>query len=329
VSASETIWGADLNARQVQSVTDVRIDLNVKNASLSELFQYIEKNTDFYFSFSSQDINSDFTYSNRLQKVTVREVLLDVSQRAELKFKQVNRNIIVQKNEQPNIKPEVEIVIQGITITGKVLSSEDDSGLPGANVIVKGTSTGTVTDIEGNYSLEVPDENAVLVFSSVGFTTAEVIVGNRSTIDITLNVDLTTLDEIVVVGYGEQKKATVTGSVASVGGDIVREFPTNNLSNSLVGQVPGLMVVNRSGEPGADDSQIRVRGVNTLNNSEALIVIDGIANRDGGLARLNPNDIESVTVLKDASAAIYGAQAANGVILVTTKEELQVRLKSA
>jgi TonB-linked SusC/RagA family outer membrane protein len=314
-----TIWGADLNARQVQSVTDVRIDLNVKNASLSELFQYIEKNTDFYFSFSSQDLNSDFTYSNRLQKVTVREVLLDVSQRAELKFKQVNRNIIVQKNEQPNIKPEVEIVIQGITITGKILSSEDDSGLPGANVIVKGTSTGTVTDIEGNYSLEVPDESAVLVFSSVGFTTAEVIVGNRSTIDITLNVDLTTLDEIVVVGYGEQKKATVTGAVSSVEGDIVRQFPTNNLSGALVGQVPGLMVVNRSGEPGADDSQIRVRGVNTLNNSEALIVIDGIANRDGGLARLNPNDIESVTVLKDASAAIYGAQAANGVILVTTK----------
>jgi TonB-dependent SusC/RagA subfamily outer membrane receptor len=134
-----------------------------------------------------------------------------------------------------------------------------------------------------------------------------------------LNVDLTTLDEIVVVGYGEQKKATVTGSVASVDGELVREFPTNNLSNSLVGQVPGLMVVNRSGEPGADDSQIRVRGINTLNNSEALIVIDGIANRDGGLARLNPNDIESITVLKDASAAIYGAQAANGVILVTTK----------
>jgi hypothetical protein len=107
------IWAADLNAQEVQSVTDVRIDLNLKNASLSELFQYIEKNTNFYFSFSSQDISSDFTYTNRLQKVSVREVLLDVSQQAELKFKQVNRNIIVQKNEQPNTKPEMEIVIQG------------------------------------------------------------------------------------------------------------------------------------------------------------------------------------------------------------------------
>jgi TonB-linked SusC/RagA family outer membrane protein len=313
------IWAADLNAQEVQSVTDVRIDLNVKNASLSELFQYIEKNTNFYFSFSSQDISSDFTYTNRLQKVSVREVLLDVSQQADLKFKQVNRNIIVQKNEQPNTKPEMEIVIQGITITGKVLSSEDDTGLPGANVIVKGTSTGTVTDLDGNYSLDVPDGNAVLVFSSVGFSTAEVIVGSRSTIDITLNVDLTTLDEIVVVGYGEQKKATVTGSVASVGGDNVRELPSNNLSNSLTGQIPGLTVITRSGEPGDDGSVIRIRGQNTLNNSGALVVIDGIPNRDGGLERLNPNDIESITVLKDAAAAIYGAQAANGVILVTTR----------
>jgi TonB-dependent SusC/RagA subfamily outer membrane receptor len=313
------IWASDINAQEVQSVTDVRIDLNLKNASLSELFHYIEKNTNFYFSFSSQDISSDFTYTNRLQKVSVREVLLDVSQQAELKFKQVNRNIIVQKNEQPNTKPEMEIVIQGITITGKVLSSEDDTGLPGANVIVKGTSTGTVTDLDGNYSLDVPDGNAVLVFSSVGFSTAEVIVGSRSTIDITLNVDLTTLDEIVVVGYGEQKKATVTGSVASVGGDNVRELPSNNLSNSLTGQIPGLTVITRSGEPGADGSIIRIRGQNTLNNSGALVVIDGIPNRDGGLERLNPNDIESVTVLKDAAAAIYGAQAANGVILVTTR----------
>ena len=107
-------------------------------------------------------------------------------------------------------------VMQGVTVTGKVSSSEDNEGLPGANVIVKGTSTGTVTDVEGNYSLEVPDGNATIVYSSVGYTTAEIVVGSRSTIDITLNVDVTSLDEIVVVGYGEQKKATVTGAVSSV-----------------------------------------------------------------------------------------------------------------
>ncbi len=315
----QNIWATDINNQEVKSVTDVSLNLKVQNASLSELFQVIEKNTDFYFSFSSEDISNDFTYSKTEKNITVRDVLLDVSEKADLKFKQVNRNIIVQKNELNNTTPKVEIVIQGITITGKVLSSEDDSGLPGANVIVKGTSTGTVTDLDGNYSLEVPDQNATVVFSSVGYTSVEVVVGNRSTIDITLNVDVTSLDEIIVVGYGEQKKATITGAVSSVDGEVVREFATNNVSGALVGQVPGLMVVNRSGEPGADDSQIRIRGINTLNNSSALIVIDGIANRDGGLARLNPNDIETITVLKDASAAIYGAQAANGVILVTTK----------
>ena len=155
-------------------------------------------------------------------------------------------------NTLENTKLEGENVNQGTTVTGVVTSSEDDSGIPGANVIVKGTSTGTVTDIEGNYSLEVPDDNATIVFSSVGFSTAEVVVGNRSTIDITLNVDFTQLDEIIVVGYGEQKRATVTGAVASVDGDLVREFPTNNVSGSLVGQVAGLMVVNRSGEPAAE-----------------------------------------------------------------------------
>ncbi len=315
-----SVWAADNSAQQVKSVTEVSIDIKVTDVSLSELFQYIEKNTDFYFSFSSEDLNKDFSFSKNRKKVTVRDVLLEISEKADLKFKQVNRNIIVEKNDAGNNKvTEIEVVIQGVTITGKVSESDTNEGLPGANVIVKGTSTGTVTDLDGNYSIEVPDGNASIVFSSVGYTTAEVVVGNRSTIDIILNVDVTSLDEIVVVGYGEQKKATVTGAVSTVDGDIVREFPTNNLSGSLVGQVPGLMVVNRSGEPGADDSQIRIRGINTLNNSSALIVIDGIANRDGGLARLNPNDIESITILKDASAAIYGSQAANGVILVTTK----------
>lgn len=314
-----TLWAADINASEVKSVTDVSIDLKVNNVSLPELFNYIENNTDFYFSFSSEDLGNDFSFTKNKKQVTVRDVLLEVSEKADLKFKQVNRNIIVQKNEGNKSAPTVEIVIQGVTITGKVSESDTNEGLPGANVIVKGTSSGTVTDLDGNYSIEVPDGNATIVYSSVGYTTAEVAVGSRSTIDITLNVDVTSLDEIVVVGYGEQKKATITGAVSSVDGDIVRDYPTNNISQSLVGQVPGLMVVNRSGEPGADDSQIRIRGINTLNNSTALIVIDGIANRDGGLARLNPNDIESVTILKDASAAIYGAQAANGVILVTTK----------
>ncbi len=314
------IWAADLNAQEIRSVNDVRIDLNVKNASLSELFQIIEKNTNFYFSFSSEDISNDFTYTNSKRKVSVRDVLLDVSQQADLKFKQVNRNIIVQKNgNNLNQPPKVEVVIQGITITGKVTSSEDKSGLPGANVIVQGTSTGTVTDIEGNYTIEVPDANAVLVFSSVGFVTQELAVGNQTVIDIVLSADVTALDEIVVVGYGEQKKVTVTGAVVDVKGDELVKSPAVDMTNSLAGRLPGVITIQNGGEPGYDGAEIKIRGTNTLGNTSPLIVIDGIPDRDGGFGRLSPQDIESISVLKDASAAIYGARAANGAIIITTK----------
>ncbi len=311
------IWAADLNAQEIKSVTDVSLNLKVKDASLSELFQVIEKSTNFYFSFSSEDISNDFTYTKNKMDITVRDVLLEVSEKANLKFKQVNRNIIVLKNDGENTKPEVEIVIQGITITGKVTSSEDNAGLPGANVIVKGTSTGTVTDLNGNYSVDVPDENAFLVFSSVGYTTAEVAVGTQAIIDLVLNVDVTALEEIVVVGYGTARKATLTGSVSTVKGEELAEAPVTNVSNSLVGRLAGISSVTRSGEPGYDGSTIRIRGVNTLGNNDALIVIDGVPGRS--LDRIDPSSIESLTVLKDASAAIYGSQAANGVILITTK----------
>ena len=313
------IWAADINAQDVRSVTDVRIDLNVKNASLSELFQYIESNTNFYFSFSSEDINNDFSYTESKRKVSVRDVLLDVSQQADLKFKQVNRNIIVQKNVNNSQPTKIEVVIQGITITGKVTSSEDESGLPGANVIVQGTSTGTVTDIEGNYSIEVPDANAVLVFSSVGFVTQPITVGNQTVIDVLLQADVTALDEIVVVGYGEQKKVTVTGAVVDVKGDELVKSPAVDMTNSLAGRMPGVVAIQNGGEPGYDGSEIKIRGTNTLGNSSPLIVIDGIPDRDGGFGRLTPQDIESISVLKDASAAIYGARAANGAIIITTK----------
>jgi TonB-linked SusC/RagA family outer membrane protein len=157
------------------------------------------------------------------------------------------------------------------------------------------------------------------VFSFVGYAGIEEVVGNRSIINVTLTPDISSLNEVVVVGYGTQKKETITGSVASVKGSELVKSPVVNLSNSIAGRMAGVVAVNRSGEPGADGSAIRIRGSNTLNNGDALIVVDGIPNRAGGLDRINPNDIESVSVLKDASAAIYGSRAANGVILITTK----------
>lgn len=204
-------------------------------------------------------------------------------------------------------------------VTGTVTDNETKEGVPGVTVTVKGTTRGVLTDVSGKFKIEVSNDNSVLVFSMVGYSAQEVAVGSRSVIDVTMTADNQSLSEVIVVGYGVQKKETVTGSVASVKGDELVKSPAVNLSNSLAGRMPGVVAVNRSGEPGYDGSSIRIRGSNTLGNNDALIVIDGIPNRAGGLERLNPADIESISVLKDASAAIYGARAANGVILITTK----------
>ena len=315
------IWAADLKAQEVKSVTEVVVNVNINNANLPELFNYLEKITDFYFSYSRDDLSRDFKYTKRAKNISVRDLLLDISKKSQLKFKQINRNIIVQKSDKANSKkPVIEIIIQGIKITGKVSSESDPNGLPGVNVVVKGTTTGTVTDVEGNYVLEVPDENSILVFSSVGYITQELPIGNRTVINVTMKEDVTSLDEIVVVGYGTQKKATVTGAVVDVKGEELTKSPAMDITNSLAGRMAGVQVIQNSAEPGRDGAIVKIRGTNTLGNSSPLIVIDGIPDRDGGFGRLNPQDIESISVLKDAAAAIYGARAANGAIIITTKK---------
>jgi len=204
-------------------------------------------------------------------------------------------------------------------VTGKVLEKGKEA-LPGVSILIKGTSQGTVTEVDGSFNLMVANVNdAVLLFSYTGFVTQEVPLAGRTNLDINLVSDNLLLNEVVVVGYGVQKKETVTGAVSSVKGSDLVKSPAVNVSNSIAGRMAGVVAVNGSGEPGADGSSIRIRGTNTLNNASALIVIDGIPARAGGLDRLNPNDIEKISVLKDASAAIYGSRAANGVILITTK----------
>ena len=203
------------------------------------------------------------------------------------------------------------------TIKGKI-SDEKGEGLPGVSVLVKGTSNGAITDVNGEYSLAA-DKNATLIFSYIGFLTREEAVGGRSSIDISLETDTKALGEVVVVGYGTQKKVTVTGAVSTLQGEKIIKSPATDITNSLAGRLPGLVVIQQSGEPGYDGATISIRGTNTLGNNSPLIVIDGIPDRDGGLGRLSPRDIESISVLKDASAAIYGARAANGAILITTK----------
>jgi TonB-linked SusC/RagA family outer membrane protein len=314
------LFARESDAQNIQSVRDATISMDLRNASLKECFQEVEKQTDYRFSYDHYLIDPSIKISYRSRNNSVSDFLMQLSREANLKFKQINNNINVQKSNKyvDGDAPAVEVIIQGRTITGRINSAEDESGLPGVNVIVKGTSLGTVTDVNGQYSIDVEQEGAVLVFSSVGFVTQEIIVGNRSVIDLTMLTDITALEEIVVVGYGTQEKSDLTGAVVRADIESFRESPNVNVAQSLQGSVPGLNI-GQTDAAGANPS-ISIRGATTINgNQDVLIVLDGII-YTGGLNDLNPNDIESVDVLKDPSSmAIFGAQAANGVILITTK----------
>lgn len=212
----------------------------------------------------------------------------------------------------------VPVFAQTISLSGTVIDSTGEP-LIGVNVSIKGTTTGTITDLDGKYTLQAPNSDAVVVFSFIGYKREEVPVGSKTVIDMTLQDDTQLIDEVVVVGYGVQKKVTVTGAVASVSGEELKASPTSNLTNAMVGRMPGVIGFQKSDEPGGGGTTIRIRGTNSLGSNDPLIVIDGVPDRNGGMNRLNPNEIESISVLKDAAAAIYGARAANGVVLITTK----------
>ena len=197
---------------------------------------------------------------------------------------------------------------------------KDTHGEPliGVNVLVKGSRTGTITDMDGHFLLNEVSPNAMVSISYIGYKTEEIALNNRSSLTITLTEDSEQLDEVVVVGYGTQKKVNLTGSVSSVKFDEeLANRPITDASQALSGKVSGVWISQNSGKPGDDGAQLRIRGWGTLNNSDPLVIIDGV---EGVFSQINPSDIESITVLKDAaSAAIYGSKAANGVVLVTTK----------
>ena len=301
-----------------QGVLDRKVTLQLENTKVKDVLAEIEAKAGVSFTYRPRLIKNIGNVTLNVSELRLEELLAAVLDES-VDYEVVGKQIILK--ETPTAAKGSFITtasFQGLQVSGVV---RDDTGspVPGVNVIEKGTTNGTATDVDGRYSLLVNSEDAILVFSFIGYTTQEVTVGGRSSIEVSMAPDTQTLQEVVVVGYGEKKKATITGAVTSVKSEEIRRAPVTNLSNALVGRLPGTVFINRSGEPGYDGSQIRIRGTNTTGNNSALIVIDGIANRDGGLDRLNPADIESITVLKDGSAAIYGAQAANGVILVTTK----------
>ena len=211
----------------------------------------------------------------------------------------------------------ISALAQTQNITG-VVSGTTGESLTGVTVFVKGTTNGTSTDDHGHYSIKVKKGQS-LVFSFVGYKTLEIVVGDKTSIDAILADDAMLLQEAVAIGYGNQSKLTLTGSVAQTSGTSLQRNSTVNLSQGLAGRLSGVIVNNRSGEPGKDDATMFIRGRSTLGDNSPLIIIDGVPGRADDFSRLTGEEIESVNVLKDASGAIYGSRSANGVILVTTK----------
>ncbi len=290
-----------------------KLSLGFSNTKLVDVLDEIENLSEFYFLYNEKLIDTEREVSVSAKNQKISEILDELFAGADVVYTITDRKIILS----PAFLSEANQ--QQTSVSGTV-SDNTGQPLPGVTVIIKGTTNGTVTNADGNYSISNIPDGATLVFSFVGMLTQEITVGNQTDINVAMAGDAIGIEEVVAVGYGTQKKVTITGSIAKVEGDELQVSPVVNFSNSLAGRLPGLVVVERSGEPGHDGAILRVRGSNTLGDNSPLIVVDGIANRS--LEGINSADIESVTVLKDASAAIYGAQAANGVILITTKRGL-------
>lgn len=286
------------------------VRLHSNDLPIEELFKEIEQQTDYLIIYSTSEINSNFKVSLSKKKAKVAEILDEALNARNLKYEFTDNYIVLSKSAQPKEPQQAERRISGS------VKDEDGNTVIGANVVEKGTTNGTITDLNGQFSLNI-SHNAVLVVSYVGFQEQQVHVGNLRNIEIVLLEDAETLDEVVVVGYGTQKKSDLTGSIVSVKASDIKDIPANSVSEALQGKVAGVMVNKESGQAGSK-SDIVIRGVGSINGLSPLFVIDGVAR--GGGVDYNLKDIESIEVIKDASAAaIYGAKAAGGVVLITTK----------
>ena len=309
------ILASDIKAQGLPDMKEVKISLNLESASLVEAFDQIKKKTDFYFIYDRRELRGADRVNLALEEETMENVLYSLASSHGLAFRQVNERISVKLNNasEGSLLPVADEVL----ISGQVVDSEGQP-LPGVTVIIEGTSVGTVTDINGNYTLNAATGN-VLVFSFVGFENQKIPIGNTDIINVRLVEDAQSLDEFVVVGYGEVKKSDLTGAVGSVTAEAIQRGNPVQAARALQGQVSGVNVNKINSRPGADFT-IDIRGLQSIGfSNEPLVVIDGVMG--GRLNTLNPTDIESMDVLKDASAtAIYGARGANGVIIVTTKK---------
>ena len=285
---------------------NTKLSVEFKNSSIESVLNYIESRTEYSFMYDNKkiDISREVNISAKDQTV---EAILDQLFENEVYYKMIGKHIIITpKEEQLSVASEQ----QQKSISGKIIDSTG-APLPGVSVVVKGTTTGVITDMDGKYTLLKVPENATLQFSFVGMKSQEIKVIGKTKIDITLVEETVGIEEVVAVGYGTQKKVNLTGSVSTVSSEKLTVAPVANVTNSLAGRLTGLVTKQESGKPGSDDATLSIRGFGS-----PLVIVDGI---EASFNTLDANEIESVSILKDASAAIYGSRAGNGVLLVTTK----------
>ena len=325
-------WGSLKKLRQIMKITlflvvglcfsvsaksysqTKRMDINLNNSTILDVMGYVEENSEFVFLYKKEDLNLNKKIDLQLTGATIDQILTQILQEEKVTYDIYERQIVIRK-----VEAEATLSAQQKkkSITGKIT---DSSGvlLPGVTVVVKGTINGTITDTNGNFSFANLPDNAILTFSFVGMKTQEIVVGGKTALNVVMENETIGIEDIVVVGYDSQKKATVVGAITTIATAELRQSPTTNLSNALAGRLSGMMVTQYSGgEPGVDKSTVMVRGMSTLGNKNPIVIVDGIE-RD--FTYLNPDEVESFTLLKDASAtAVYGVRGANGVILVTTR----------
>ncbi|HEX3010292.1 MAG TPA: SusC/RagA family TonB-linked outer membrane protein, partial [Bacteroidales bacterium] len=317
----------------------VKISLTLKNVSLKQALKEIEKQSDYTFVYSDSKIDVNKKVDINVKDCALIDVLDQLIANSEIRYTSVDNHIVLtgKKNfvyrlpsitheavlnrevvELEAINPIRNIFIQQVSVTGTVTSAVDGSALPGVNIVVKGTTIGTTSDMTGSFTLNVPDPNATLVFTFIGYQSQEITLAGQKNITVSMTEETQELQEIVVVGYGTQMKKDITGAVSTIKTKELLSSTGSSAAQQLQGKAAGVYV-GQSGSPGSP-TMVRIRGINTVNENGPLFVIDGVSTRNQNLSTLNPNDIESMQILKDASAAaIYGAQAANGVVLITTK----------
>lgn len=303
-----------------QGKLDTKISISIADMNLGNALSKIEKKVNVKFSYNSRMTQLNQKVSIDANDESLSEILNKILKPLNINYSEVSNQIVLHKGSTPqnqSEEKELDVVVAEITIKGKI-TDEQGLSLPGATVLVKNTNKSTTTDFDGNYTITA-SETDILVFSYIGYTTKEIAVSGQKTINVSLKEDISKLEEVVVVGYGTQKRSDITGAVASVPKERLENLPVTNVLHAIQGTTAGLKIAQGSSVPGSSAS-IQVRGVNSINASTSpLIVLDGIP-FFGTTNDINPNDIKSIEVLKDASAvAIYGTRGSNGVILITSK----------